>query len=367
MTRARDPLPISLDAALRDADVLDLKARTLALTHLGSAYLQALGAPDPVWQAHARDPRGPDVRAALLRALERDPATPIRALAAVGLGQLGAPDLLAALPDEWFHPEARADDLAYARECAAIAWTLLGLAARAELPAEPVPADSPAEPVPEDISPAPPEPVPEDSPRAALATARANLRRGLAGEFPELRFQCAVGLAELDGAAAEPVLARALAREREPGVVTALVTALGELAPPSPATCDALAPLCDGPDARTGFAAALALTVARDPRGGPALMRALRRPEDRGRALEALAALGPLAPPAALPVVRGLARGLLTPGLTRVRAAYALARLAPAEGHALLERLKNSWRPTVREAVADALTALAQLAARDGA
>lgn len=340
MTRPRDPLPITLDAALRDVDVLDVKARTLAITHLGSAYLDALGARDPVWQAHDRDPRGEAVRAALLRALDRDPATPIRGLAAVGLGQIGAPELLAALPDEWFLPDAAAPDLAYARECAAIAWTLLALAAK---------------------------PVPGDMPQTTCDTARANLRRGLAGAAPELRFQCAVGLAELDGNAAEPLLADALTREQNPQVRGALVTALGELDPPSPATCDALAPLCDDPHVPTAFAAALALTVARDPRGGPALLRAAKRPEDRGRALEALAALGPLAPPEALPLVRRLARSLFTPGLTRVRAAYALARLAPDEGRALLDRLEHAWRPVIREAVADARAALAALAARDPA
>ena len=126
-----------------------------------------------------------------------------------------------------------------------------------------------------------------------------------------------------------------------------------------------LAPLCDEPHTPTAFAAALALTAARDPRGGPQLLRALGRPEDRGRALEALAALGPLAPPAALPAVRRLARSFFTPGLTRVRAAYALARLAPGEGEAVLARLAGSLRASVREAVVDAQAGLAQLAARD--
>ena len=53
------------------------------------------------------------------------------------------------------------------------------------------------------------------------------------------------------------------------------------------------------------FAAALALTAARDPRGGPQLLLALGRADDRGRALEALAALGPLAGAAAYRLVRG--------------------------------------------------------------
>lgn len=338
MTRATAPFPITLDAALRDADLDDDKARILALTHLGSAYLHALGSADPVWLAHTRDPRGDAVKAALLRALQRDPVAANRGLAVVGLGQLGAPELLSSLPDDWFVPGERRPEIAYCRECAAIAWTLLALAAK---------------------------PVPGDMSQSTCDTARANLRRGLASEFPELRFQCAVGLAEVDGRAAEAALAEALTREQEPGVRGALVTALGDIDPPSPATCDALAPLCDDPHAPTAFAAALALTVARDPRGGPALLRGLARAEDRGRALEALAALGPRAPEAALPAVRRLAYSLFTPGLTRVRAAYALTRLAPHEGQVLLARLANSWRAAVREAVNDARDALAQLAARE--
>lgn len=334
----RSLLPITLDAALRDAEVLDVKARTLAITHLAAAYLERLGRTEPLWQAHAEHDLGPAVLAALLRAIERDPATPIQALAAAGLGQIGAPELLSAVPDEWF---TRTDpDAAYLRECAAIGWTLLGGAAR---------------------------PVSGDMSQNTYDAVIARLRVGLSADQPELRYQCATGLAELEGAAAEDALAHALARETIPTIRGALVSALGEIDPPSPHTCDVLAPLCDEPHTPTAFAAALALTVARDPRAGKTLLAALQRPEDRGRALEALAALGPLAPPDALPVVRRLARSFFTPGLTRVRAAYALARLAPPEGEAILERLSNALRSAVREAVTDARAGLAQLAARDAA
>ena len=329
-------LPITLEAALRDADVVDDKARTLAITHLASAYLERLGRSEPLWQAATRHERGPEVLAILLRAIERDPALAIRAVAATGLGQIGAPELLTAIPDEWF---TRADaDAAYLRECAAIAWTLLGEAAR---------------------------PVSGDRPQDVFDGALARLREGLRADQPELRFQCAAGVAQLAGGEAEADLVAALARETIPQIRGALVTAIGELDPPGAAACDVLAPLCDELHTPTAFAAALALTAVRDPRGGPQLLRALGRPEDRGRALEALAALGPLAPPAALPAVRRLARSFFTPGLTRVRAAYALARLAPGEGEAVLARLAGSLRASVREAVVDAQAGLAQLAARD--
>lgn len=329
-------LPITLEAALRDADAVDHKARTLAITHLAGAYLEAIGHSDPLWQAHTHDARGPAVLAALLRAVERDPAPPIQALAATGLGQIGAPELLTAIPDAWF--TSSETDAAYQRECAAIGWTLLGQAAR---------------------------PVSEDMPQETYDAVIGRLRAGLRADQPELRFQCAAGLAELEGRAAEDDLVAALARETTPQIRGALVTAIGELDPPGPRACEVLAPLCGEPHTPTAFAAALALTAARDPRGGPQLLAALQRPEDRGRALEALAALGPLAPPEALPTVRRLARSVFTPGLTRVRAAYVLARLAPAEGEAQLERLSRALRAVVREAVVDARAGLAQLAKRD--
>ncbi|MBL8969327.1 MAG: hypothetical protein JNK56_02020, partial [Myxococcales bacterium] len=211
-------LPITLEAALRDADVVDDKARTLAITHLASAYLERLGRSDPLWQAATRHERGPEVLAILLRAIERDPALAIRAVAATGLGQIGAPELLTAIPDEWF---TRADaDAAYLRECAAIAWTLLGEAAR---------------------------PVSGDRPQDVFDGALARLREGLRADQPELRFQCAAGVAQLAGREAEADLVAALARETIPQIRGALVTAIGELDPPGAAACDVLAPLCDEP------------------------------------------------------------------------------------------------------------------------
>jgi len=330
-------LPITLEAALRDADVLDVKARTLAITHLASAYLERLGRSRPRWNAQAAHPRGPEVLAALLRALERDPAAPIQALAAAGLGQLGAPELLDVVPPAWF--TSTAPDAAYQRECAAIGWTLLGVAARQ---------------------------ASDDLAQRTCDSALARLRAGLRGEQPELRYQCAAGLAEIEGRGAEYDLVEALERETHAAVRSALVSALGELDPPGPRACEALAPRTADKHLPTAFAAALALTAARDPRGGEQLLLALDRPDDRGRALEALAALGPLAPPGALPAVRRLARSVFTPGLTRVRAAYALARLAPAEGEAVLARLQRALRASVREAVVDAREGLARLAARDG-
>ena len=235
-------LPITFEAALRDADAVDLKARTLALTHLGSAYLERLGRSEPLWLAHTHDERGPEVLAALLRAVERDPAPPIQALAATGLGQLGAPELLAVIPDEWF---TRSDsEAAYQRECAAIGWTLLGQAAK---------------------------PVSGDMPQDTYDAVIERLRAGLRADQPELRFQCAAGLAELEGRAAEDDLVAALARETTPQIRGALVTAIGELDPPGPRACEVEVALCgrDAAGERDRDAAAGGCVILDICRGGP--------------------------------------------------------------------------------------------------
>ncbi len=97
---------------------------------------------------------------------------------------------------------------------------------------------------------------------------------------------------------------------------------------------------------------------------GPRLVAALGVRHQRDRALEALAVLGQDAGADAATEVATLARGMLTRGITRVRAAYALARILGGEdnaGHALLRRL--GWHPSagVREAVRDAETNLQTL------
>jgi hypothetical protein len=90
----------------------------------------------------------------------------------------------------------------------------------------------------------------------------------------------------------------------------------------------------------------------------------------RDRALEALAALG-AAPAADIEPVQGLVARWWLPSITRVRAAYALARMAPAgpdnPGLRLLARLRWHPRAAVREAVRDAHANLEALAAREQA
>lgn len=329
--------PITLAAALRDAALPDDVARGQAVLHLATALLDELGDPSPRLRLAALHPRGPEVIHALTTALD-DPAVTIRASAATGLGQLGQPEILPRIAP-WLADPDPGPDPGHLRECAAIACVLVGLAARSGL---------------------------DDLSRTTYESALSRVSAALHAPQPDLRFQAAGGLAELAGRGAEPALCAALRDEQHPRVRAALVAALAELDPPGPDACAALAAIAADPSSAPdlAFPAALGLAAARDPRGGPRLVEALRRPEDRARALEALAVLGPAAPPDAVPAAHRLARGWFTAAVMRVRAAYALARMSPETGLPLLDDLARSRRAAVREAVADARAALAALAAR---
>lgn len=359
-------LPITLEAALRDARSPDPTARSVAVRHLAAALLAELGDPSPGLHLATGHPRGEAVVAALTAALA-DPLVPVRAMAATGLGQLGEPDVIPHI-DPWLHDADPGPDAGYLRECAAITCVLLGLAAAPEHLVRPDEAEGPAEAPPAAPHPLrPPGHVPSDLSRVTYEAALARITAALRAPAPDLRFQAAGGLVELAGRAAEPALCAALDDEAHPHVRLALVSALAELDPPGPEACARLAAVVADPAAAVdlAFAAALGLAAARDPRGGPPLLLALQRSGDRARALEALAALGPAAPPAAVPPILKIARGWLTPAVMRVRAAYALVRVAPQLGQPLLDELAASRRPAVQEAVADARAALAALALKD--
>lgn len=393
------PAPLTLEAALRDARDPDPNVRGQAVRCLAAALLAELGDPPPRLGVATAHPRGAEVVAALTRAAS-DPVVAVRAIAATGLGQLGEPAALE-LVDPWLADLDPGPDAGHLRECAAITCVLLGLAARPASPldpadhsaTEPDPADRPAAPSaaehPHTAAAAPPPTVtdpapapvpgdlslhtgpfrhaPEDLSHRTYEAALARLRSGLASEAADLRFQAAGGLIELAGAAAAAPLCAALRAEAHPRVRAALVAALAELDPPGPDVCAVLAPIATDPRAPIdlAFPAALGLAAARDARGGDRLIEALRRPDDRARALEALAALGLAAPRAAVPAALKIARGWLTPAVMRVRAAYALARMSPETGLPLLDAFAGRRSPEVQGALADARAALAALAARD--
>lgn len=340
---------LTLAAALRDVDAERVEARSVAIRSLAPALLDELGLHPPVWWDRIDHPQ----RDATVEALERacaDKAPQNAALAHIGLAEIAAPSAHARAREALSSSED--DDAAmFLRECGVICLSLLGAAARDFLDA---PSNANASP---------------DARERALQTHRAmiaELRELLLDPRPDVRYQAAPALVEVGGPAVEHELLGALEREKQPRVRANLIAAISMLDPPSPAACDVLAAVLDSPEGEgeIGWEAAMALTAARRPEGAPRLIAALRRQSTRDRALEALAVLGPDGPPELADAVSRYTSGLLLPVFTRVRAAYALARVEPERGQALLDRFARHPRSAVREAVAEARQNLARLAAR---
>jgi HEAT repeat protein len=341
---------LTLAAALRDVDAMRVEARSVAIRSLAPALLDELGMRPPVWWDRIEHPQRDAVAAALEQACT-DKAPQNAALAHIGLAELAAPSAHQHAREAL--ESTREDDAAmFLRECAVICLSLLGAAARDYLED---PASAAASPDARERA--------EQVHRAMLV----ELRQLLSDPRPDVRYQAGPALVEVCGAAIEHDLLAALEREQQESVRANLIAAISMLDPPSPAACDVLAAVLETPEGKgeIGWEAAMALTAARRPEGAPRLLAALARQSTRDRALEALAVLGPDGPPEIANAVRRYTSGWLTPVFTRVRAAYALARIEPERGQAVLERLSRHPRAAVREAVAEARVNLAKLADRD--
>jgi hypothetical protein len=354
---------LTLEAALRDSQSANPEYRNQAVRNLAAALLMEMGRPSPAWKAAHDHHRGPEVLGRLREALSDEEEAPIRGLALVGLAQLGEAELLdyAELWIDAPDPDPDADDApgaeqagqrganAFLRECAVIALGLLGDAA------------------------AKPD---NDEGWSVASRCRQHLTRVLTSPHDDVRFQACISLAELGGRSAEEAIVQAARAEEVDAVRANQVAALSVFDPPSPDACELLRSYLQHlPDPRkakrgdpqlaTSYNAALALAAARDRGALPRLVLSLENSEERDRALEAIAALGPPLDESALRVIRNMATSRLSPGLTRVRAAYAMSRVAPEEGQSILARLERSWRPAVRNAVAEARVALDLLARRE--
>ena len=208
----------------------------------------------------------------------------------------------------------------------------------------------------------------DDPARARIADF---VREQLSHDHPWVRVSAAGALARVSGRDAEGALVRAFEEETDPQARALFVDAFVSLDPPGPAACEALVAALNDPsfDRGTRLSAAVGLAAARRTEGARVLADALRRADDRDEACEALAVIAPQLPDDLYDRVasraRKLARSVLTPGPTRVRAAYLLARLDPDEGLAWLERLERRGGPATLEAVADARTALDRLESED--
>ncbi|HTR54382.1 MAG TPA: HEAT repeat domain-containing protein [Kofleriaceae bacterium] len=238
---------ITVEAALRDVASGSPKARAMAAHALGDVT-------EPAEKQRALD--------ALVRALDDD-RPEVRAEAASSLGQLAE---RSALP----HLIKRLGDGAPpVRQNAAIALGALGVALRATT-GDPVT-------------------------RGGASDAFGPLADALRDGAPDLRFQAATSLAEVDPARAFAPLIAALA-DSDPQVVGAAALAVGAIAVELPEHADrardVLRPLVEHGDAGTRFDVAYALAELREPAGRAVLAGSIT---DEARAWDAVTALGWLA------------------------------------------------------------------------
>ncbi|HWB81729.1 MAG TPA: HEAT repeat domain-containing protein [Nannocystaceae bacterium] len=327
---------MTLAAALRDATHAVHAVRVAGVRNLAPALLAELRRPGPILCNDDDHPSMPAVRERLVAALD-DALPEVQGHAVIGLALLGR-DELVEHASKWLALERDDEPSRWLRETAVIALGHLGVAA----------GDRPA----------------------LLGRVRTLVRKAWASPHDDTRFQAALALVDVDDPQAEELLADALAKETHADLREQIVVALSHLPRVSSKTCDRLARvLAEGDEARAtiGFEIALVLAAHQRHEAGARLVLALRWRAERDRALEALAALGASAPAEAIAGAARLAGRPWVPSITRVRAAYALVRMAPAgsRAHDRAERYLRRWawhpRPAVREAVADVQKARASL------
>ncbi|GEM_PF-1384646 len=366
------PAELTLAAALRDVSAEHHQARSVAVRNLAPALLDALSLRAPVWWTQVDHPQRDEVVAALERVC--DHASPQdAALARVGLAELSAPTAHARASEalQWSPtvqptsgPPLSAEEVeqaaSFMRECGVIALSLTASAAKRWLAS---PASSGASQGEQALA------------RETLEQITDALRELLEHPEDDVRFQAGPALVEVGDSTPklEAELVAALHRELHPQVRANLISALSMFDPPGSVACDALAEVLanteEGENTAEGWEAAMALAGARRPEGWRRIVAGLERHRSRGEALEALAVIGPYLDDddrrtvAAAIRKRGL--GPMAPVFTRVRAAYALARIEPEAGDGLLRKLARHLRPAVREAVAEARNNLEILAAAD--
>jgi HEAT repeat protein len=156
------------------------------------------------------------------------------------------------------------------------------------------------------------------------------LLRALQTAPPDVRFQAATSVAQLDSAAAQAPLQQAL-HDADAEVRAAAAAALGDIGDRQAAA--ALAGLLDDPHPEASFEAACALARLGDRRGTPLLVAGLASEERGLRAAEHLY----LCPdPSASAALRRRLDRWLTPRLQKVWLAGALARLGEGRGRGQL-------------------------------
>lgn len=343
---------LSLAAALRDLKARSPRARANAIRALPDALAADCRGPEETeapavsqlgfarLEAHAQH------SAALtgLRALDGDADGFVRGLAMIARGRLADVTLLGEYRRGTLAPRPQDPAKQWIKESA-----ILGLG---ELAA---------------FAPPPPGVEHDDILRALL--------EALDDPAPEVRFQAIAVVADAAPSMAGELLPPRLALETEAEVRAQIyATFLDRGDPPGVVVAAARAATGAGRDGdhessaaseRESFAAARLLASLRIADAAQRLLRGMSDGDERDDAIEAMAALEPSdIPEAATDLAERLTRRWLVPPVTRVRAAYLLARVRPDEGGALLDRMARSARASVRDAVVDARAALHTLSQR---
>lgn len=167
------------------------------------------------------------------------------------------------------------------------------------------------------------------------ARATAALARMLRDAPPDVRFQAATSLVQVNPEKAAGYLRKAL-KDPDPEVRAAAAAAMGDL--DHGVSANGLAVLLEDPSGPVQLEAAVALARLGDTRGIGVLILAMDRPETRHLAAEMIFRCPD---PAALPHLRRLSRGWLIPASAKVWMAGALLRLGD-EGPDLQQRLRKS-------------------------
>lgn len=271
------------EAALRDLSHRDPRVRVQAADALGHLGENA----DPALAEKAR---------AALRSALRDDDPEVRYATALSLGELRDAGAVPVLVEQ-----IEADGHPLPRQAAVIALGLIG-------------------------------------DRAAIPP----LLRALQAAPPDVRFQAATSLAQLDPAAARAPLEQAL-HDPDAEVRAAAAAALGDIGDRQASA--ALAGLLEDLHPQAAFEAACALARLGDRRGTSVLLANLAR-EDLG--LRAAEHLYRCPDPSAVPALRRRLDRWLTPRLHKAWLAAALARLGEPRGREVLVTLLWSRREMVR-------------------
>lgn len=198
---------------------------------------------------------------------------------------------------------------------------------------------------------------------------------GLDDPAPEIRFQAVAVVADVAPSMVPELLPQRLDVDDEAEVRAQIYDVFLDRSDPPATVLDAARmaansettanPEANAPSVRESFVAARLLASLQDKVAAPRLLRGMDDRDERDDAIEAMAVLNPSDIPAeAISLALRLTRRWLVPPVTRVRAAYLIARVSPVDGGALLDRMARSARASVRDAVTDARAALAILAER---